>query len=43
VVIVTDINGAKDNYHVRCYTAMTRAKAMLWALKHESLAEARAN
>lgn len=36
VVIVTDITDIKEDYATRCYTAMTRAKAMLWVLKHKS-------
>ncbi|HCX78325.1 MAG TPA: hypothetical protein DG577_02825 [Firmicutes bacterium] len=36
VVIVTDVTDTKDDYATRCYTAMTRAKALLWVLKHES-------
>mgnify|MGYP000984432078 CR=1 FL=1 len=36
VVILTDVMDTRDDYAVRCYTAMTRAKALLWVLKHES-------
>lgn len=36
VVIVTDVSATKDDYSLRCYTAMTRAKAMLWVLKESA-------
>lgn len=33
VVILTDVIKSDEEYATRCYTAMTRAKAMLWVLK----------
>jgi len=33
VVILTDVTQTQGDYAARCYTAMTRAKAMLWVLR----------
>lgn len=33
VVIVTDVDNTREEYAARCYTAMTRAKALLWVLR----------
>jgi len=35
VVIITDVKSTSGEYATRCYTAMTRAKALLWVLKHK--------
>jgi hypothetical protein len=35
VVILTDVTSTQGEYATRCYTAMTRAKALLWVLKQE--------
>lgn len=36
VVILTDVPDTDGDYATRCYTAMTRAKALLWVLRQHS-------